>query len=78
MRLSKMPRKLIFGAAFSMAVSAAQARDFTVHVSEQEMQVIANALQERPFREVVALLGKLNQQITEQVRPAPPAAPEGK
>ncbi len=40
--------------------------EYIVTVTEQELGIIARALMERPYREVAALLGKLDAQITEQ------------
>lgn len=52
----------------------------TLTITPQELQVISNALAERPFKDVVGLWGKLERQVQEQqqaVQPPPtPAKPD--
>ena len=48
---------------------------FTLTLVENELNYLAQILAERPFKEVAGLLGKLNQQIAQQVRATPLAPP---
>ena len=50
--------------------------EYTITVTEEELGVVAHALMERPYREVAALFGKLNQQITEQKQATEEPAPQ--
>ena len=53
--------------------------EFTIKLTEQEMQLVGDALSELPHKRVVALLGVLQTQINEQLappkEPVPPPAP---
>ena len=43
--------------------------EFTIKLTPQEIQIIGNALGERPFKEVGALIAKLDAQLAEQQKP---------
>lgn len=43
--------------------------NFSLHVEDKEADIIFNALAQRPFAEVQALIPKLAQQIQNQNRP---------
>lgn len=40
---------------------------YTLTLTEQDMQVLNDALIERPFKEVVGLIQKINQQVAPRV-----------
>lgn len=48
----------------------------TLTVTVQELQVISNALAERPFKEVQGLWNKLSEQLAAQQNPKPDPKPE--
>lgn len=43
--------------------------EFILKLTNEDITVIANALQERPFKEVSGLVIKLNAQLIEQQKP---------
>jgi hypothetical protein len=61
------------------------APEYTLRVTGAEAQVIFEAIQERSFRSVAPLVGKIQSQVSEQIKaqangqgPTPARAPEGK
>jgi len=50
-------------------------RQFTLTVSDAEMQTVMDALQELPFKRVNALINSLHAQAMSQLQPAPGRAP---
>ncbi|WP_027477906.1 hypothetical protein [Curvibacter gracilis] len=47
-------------------------RQFTLTVSDAEMQTVIDALQELPFKRVNSLINSLHAQAMSQLQPAPP------
>ena len=45
-------------------------KEFTFTLSEQEANYLLNVLAEQPFKNCAALIGKMEQQVTEQIEPA--------
>ena len=43
-------------------------KEITLHLTIEEINIIFNALGERPFREVFELVGKINEQSNEQLK----------
>lgn len=84
MRTSPVPlRPLAFIAGLALA-STAQAANWTLTLSDAELQVVATALQDQPYKVSAPLLNKIQSEIATQNLPAPkavdptPAAPEAK
>lgn len=48
-------------------------RQFTLTVSDAEMQTVIDALQELPFKRVNTLINTLHAQAMSQLQPPPPA-----
>jgi hypothetical protein len=77
-----MATRIMRWAAFALLLAIpalaqdAPPRRFVIHVTEAELAIIGRALEERPYREVAALLLKLQNQIASQA--APPPASEQK
>ena len=45
--------------------------DYTLTINAQELQIISNAIGNRPFIEVNTLIAKLQKQVLEQEQPKP-------
>ncbi len=43
--------------------------DFEVNLTEAELNLVLEALSEKPFRQVVGLINKITEQAREQVKP---------
>lgn len=59
----------------SIAFAQDQKKEFDLKVTQEELQIIGKALDERPFKEAAPLIQKLNQQIQTQMRPVAPVPP---
>ncbi len=80
-----MKRLLIAALLFLPLATQAQERTFTVTVTNAELGVIANALSERPYKEVNGVITNIARQVQTQnaaaekpkSEQAPPAKKEG-
>lgn len=68
---------LLGGLAYAQAPAPAPAvAEYTVKVTSQELDLIAEGLQSQPFGKVLPLINKLRQQVVEQQQAAAkPVAP---
>jgi hypothetical protein len=62
---------LIYSSAAFAQQPAPPAKEYDLKLTMAEIQMIGTALVKRPYEEVAALLGKLNQQVTEQQKDPP-------
>lgn len=87
MRLSDIARVAYIAAHFVVAGAASaqdaplpvprpEPREFILNLNEQEVLYIASALRELPYKDVSALLNKIQIQINEQSEPAAPGKSE--
>lgn len=76
-----MPKMALGVAMLALLISAAFSqpapdRVYVLTFTAADIQVLGNALNERPFREVAPLINKLQQQIqAQEAKPVPPATP---
>lgn len=68
-------KALILGLAFLSAINSwaiAQQAQFTFTLTNEQVQIISDALVEQPYKKVAPLMGVLQTQINNQVAPAKP------
>lgn len=56
----------------SIAMAQEPPKQFTLTVTQEDLQVIGSALEALPFKQAAPLIQKFNQQIQSQVRPPVP------
>ena len=74
-------KKMLISLTFSMlSISCCNAQSvvpssYNLQVAPDELNIIAEALQEQPYKKVFMLMSKLRQQVVEQQQPKPVPAP---
>jgi hypothetical protein len=62
---------ILSSTTFAQQPPAPPVKEYDLKLTMAEIQMIGTALVKRPYEEVAALLGKLNQQVTEQQKELP-------